>query len=129
MSTEESGSAKPAPPPAGSNKVVMILAGGALVLSLANTVLLLLNPAASKVEEFNESLKSDIAESIATLHKKMDGLRGAEQEWQSVLQKATEKPDAVYKVVKAGDGLLTLTEIQPEPAAPEAAALPVPAQK
>jgi len=126
MSTEDSGSTKPALPSASSNKLVMVLAGGALVLSLVNTVLLLLNPTASKIEAFNETLKSEIAESIASVHKKVDGLRGAEEEWQAVLKKASEKPDAVYKLVKSGDGLLTLTEIQSEGAA-EAA--PVPAQK
>lgn len=128
MSTEESGSSKPAPSPANSNKVVMVLAGGALVLSLVNTVLLVLNPTASKVEAFNETLKGELAESIATVHKKVDGLRSAELEWQSVLKKASEKPDAVYKLVKSGDGLLTLTEIQPEVPA-EAAPAPAPAQK
>ena len=69
----------------------------------------MLNPTASKIEQFNETLKTDLADSIASVHKKVDGLRSAEQEWQSVLKKASEKPDAVYKLVKSADGLLTLT--------------------
>lgn len=101
------------------NKLLIILIGCALALSLVNTVLLVLNPTASKVEAFNESLKTDLAESIASVHKKVDGLRSAEIEWQAVLKKASEKPDATYKIVKSGDGLLTLTEI--EAAAPMAA--------
>lgn len=125
MSETESAPAK-ASPPVNPNKLVTVLAGGALVLSLANTVLLLLNPTASKVEQFNESLKTDLAESVATLHKKMDNLQGAEQEWQAVLKKASEKPDAVYKLVKTPDGLLTLTEIESD-AAPAAEAAPAPA--
>lgn len=95
--------------------LLSLLAGGALVLSLINTVLLLLNPTASKVEQFNDGLKTELAESIASIHKKIDGLRSAELEWQAVLKKGSEKPDAVYKIVIAGDGLLTLTEISPAP--------------
>ncbi|KXB30884.1 hypothetical protein AT959_09200 [Dechloromonas denitrificans] len=94
------------------NKLLIILIGCALALSLVNTVLLVLNPTASKVEAFNESLKTDLAESIASVHKKVDGLRSAEIEWQAVLKKASEKPAATYKIVKSGDGLLTLTEIE-----------------
>lgn len=105
------------------NKLLIILIGCALALSLANTVLLVLNPTASKVEAFNESLKTDLAESIASVHKKVDGLRSAEIEWQAVLKKASEKPNATYKIVKSGDGLLTLTEIEAvAPMATEAAA-------
>lgn len=105
------------------NKLLIILIGCALALSLANTVLLVLNPTASKVEAFNESLKTDLAESIASVHKKVDGLRSAEIEWQAVLKKASEKPNATYKIVKSGDGLLTLTEIEAvAPTTTEAAA-------
>lgn len=105
------------------NKLLIILIGCALALSLVNTALLVLNPTASKVEAFNESLKTDLAESIASVHKKVDGLRSAEIEWQAVLKKASEKPDATYKIVKSGDGLLTLTEIESAaPVAAEAAA-------
>lgn len=105
------------------NKLLIILIGCALALSLVNTALLVLNPTASKVEAFNESLKTDLAESIASVHKKVDGLRSAEIEWQAVLKKASEKPDATYKIVKSGDGLLTLTEIESTaPVAAEAAA-------
>jgi len=124
MSTEDSGSAKTPAPPASSNKLLMILLGAALALSLVNTVLLVLNPTAGKVEQFNETLKSDIAESIASVHKKIDALRGAEEEWQAVLKKASEKPDAVYKLVKSGDGMLTLTEIAPPEPAADAGAVP-----
>jgi len=108
---------------AGPSKLVTILAGGAFALSLANTVLLVLNPTAGKVEQFNESLKSDLADSIASVHKKIDGLKSAEVEWQNVLKKSSEKPDAVYKIVKSPDGFLTLTEITP--AAGEASEAPV----
>ncbi len=127
MSTEEAAPAKLAAAPANANKLVVILAAGALALSLVNTVLLVLNPTAGKVEQFNEGLKTDLADSIASVHKKIDGLRSAEVEWQSVLKKASEKPDAVYKLVKSGDGFLTLTEIQVE--TPDQTATPVAAGK
>ena len=100
----------------GFEKLIIMLAGGALLLSLVNTVLILLNPTAKKVEQFNEELKAELAESVATLHKKVDGLHTAEVEWQTVLKKAKERPDATYKVVNTKDGYLTLTEIE----APEA---------
>ncbi|WP_412480651.1 hypothetical protein [Azonexus sp. IMCC34839] len=97
----------------GSNKIVIGLAAGAMILSLANTILLATNPTAKKVEQFNEELKTDLADSIASVHKKIDGLKSAELEWQNVLKKASEKPNAVYKVVNNKDGYLTLTEIDP----------------
>ncbi len=96
----------------GSSKIIIGLAAGAMVLSLANTILLAMNPTAKKVEQFNEELKTDLAESIASVHKKIDGLKSAEVEWQNVLKKASEKPNAVYKVVNNKDGFLTLTEIE-----------------
>ena len=105
-STEQKPKGKPI------DKLTMILAGGALVLSLVNTVLILMNPTAKKVEQFNEELKADLAESVASLHKKIDGLRTAEVEWQTVLKNAKENPDAVYKVVNTKDGYLTLTEVE-----------------
>jgi sensor histidine kinase regulating citrate/malate metabolism len=116
MSKEETNLPVPEARPSGSIKLVTILAGVAVVLSLANTALLLLNPTAGKVEQFNESLKTDVAESIASVHKKIDGLKSAEMEWQAVLKKASEKPDAVYKLVNSQNGLLTLTEIEPQAA-------------
>ena len=97
---------------------ILILVAAAFVMSLVNTVLLLMNPTAKKVEQFNEELKVDLAESIASVHKKVDGLRSAEIEWQAVLKKASANPDAVYKVVNSKDGYLTLTEIE-TPKAPE----------
>lgn len=98
-------------------KLLMILSGFLVVIALANTTLLVLNPTASHVEQFNENLKTDLAESIASVHKKIDGLRSAEVEWQRVLKKARDKPDAIYKIVETPDGLLTLTEIEsPQPA-------------
>jgi len=112
MSTENTDTPKPANP-ASPSKLLTILAGGALLLSLVNTVLLVLNPTASKIEQFNEALKVDIADSIASVHKKIDALKSAEVEWQNVLKKASEKPDAVYKIVKSADGFLTLTETTP----------------
>ena len=93
-------------------KPMMILMAVAVVLTLANTALIVMNPTAKKVEQFNEELKTELAESVATLHKKIDGLRSAETEWQSVLKKAQAKPDAIYKVVNTKDGYLTLTEIE-----------------
>lgn len=93
------------------NRLPIILGASVLVITLANTVLLVMNPTASHVEQFNESLKSDLAESVASVHKKIDGLRSAEVEWQGVLKKANENPDALYKIVKSADGLLTLTEV------------------
>lgn len=99
-------------------KPMIILVAIALVATLANTALIVMNPTAKKVEQFNEELKTDLAESVATLHKKIDGLRSAETEWQSVLKKAQAKPDAIYKVVNTKDGYLTLTEIEKTEAAP-----------
>ncbi len=93
------------------DKLTLILVGVALVLTLANTVLIAMNPTAKKVEQFNEELKTELAESVASLHSKIDGLRSAEVEWQAVLKKAQAKPDAIYKVVNTKDGYLTLTEI------------------
>lgn len=112
MSAENADTPKPASP-ANPSKLLTILAGGTLLLSLVNTVLLVLNPTAGKVEQFNETLKVDIADSIASVHKKIDALKSAEVEWQNVLKKASEKPDAVYKIVKSADGFLTLTETAP----------------
>lgn len=121
MSKEESNLPAPEARPAGSIKVVTIVAGLAVAISLVNTVLLVLNPTAGKIEQFNESLKTDMAESIASIHKKVDSLKSAELEWQAVLKKASEKPDAVYKIVNSQNGLLTLTEINPPATAPDAA--------
>ncbi|MBS1140603.1 MAG: hypothetical protein H6R13_2056 [Proteobacteria bacterium] len=113
MSDKESKDSQEQPAKARSfEKPTMILVAVALVLTLANTVLIVMNPTAKKVEQFNEELKTDLAESVAALHKKIDGLRSAEAEWQSVLKKAQAKPDAIYKVVNTKDGYLTLTEIE-----------------
>jgi sensor histidine kinase regulating citrate/malate metabolism len=112
MSETETSDSKEQPVKARSfEKLTIILVAVALVLTLANTVLIVMNPTAKKVEQFNEELKTELAESVATLHKKIDGLRSAEVEWQSVLKKAQAKPDAIYKVVNTKDGYLTLTEI------------------
>lgn len=105
-----------APSSAGLTKLLIPLVGATLLLTVANTALLFMNPTAGKVEQFNEQMKSDVEESVGSLHKKLDGLRSAEVEWQSVLKKASEKPNAVYKIVLTPDGLLTLTEITPAPA-------------
>lgn len=99
-------------------KLTMILAAGVLVLTLVNTVLIVMNPTAGKVEKFNEDLKSELAETIASFHKKVDGLRSAEVEWQMVLKQAKERPGAIYKVINTQDGYLTLTEVQPPEALP-----------
>lgn len=99
-------------------KLTMMLAAGILVLTLVNTILIVMNPTAGKVEKFNEELKNDLAESVASFHKKVDGFRTAEVEWQMVLKKAKERPDAIYKVVNTQDGYLTLIEIQQPEAVP-----------
>jgi len=99
------------PSPKNFDKLTLVIAAAALIFSIANTVLLVLNPTAKKVEQFNEEMKSEVAESVNVIHKKIDGLRSAEMEWQSVLKKASANPDAVYKVVNTKDGFLTLTEI------------------
>lgn len=113
MSEKESKDSQEQPVKARSfEKPTMILVAVALVVTLANTALIVMNPTAKKVEQFNEELKTDLAESVASLHKKIDGLRSAEAEWQSVLKKAQAKPDAIYKVVNTKDGYLTLTEIE-----------------
>lgn len=119
MSTSPSNESPEQKPKAKSfEKLTMILAAGALGLSLVNAVLILMNPTASKVEKFNEELKIELADTIASFHKKVDSLRSAEVEWQIVLKKAKERPDAIYKVVNTQDGFLTLTEIQPPEVAP-----------
>lgn len=113
MSEKESKDSQEQPVKARSfDKLTLILVGVALVLTLANTVLIAMNPTAKKVEQFNEELKTELAESVASLHSKIDGLRSAEVEWQAVLKKAQAKPDAIYKVVNTKDGYLTLTEIE-----------------
>jgi len=112
MSEKESKDSQEQPAKARSfDKLTMILVAVALVMTIANTVLIAMNPTAKKVEQFNEELKTDLADSVASLHKKIDGLRSAEVEWQAVLKKAQAKPDAIYKVVNTQDGYLTLTEI------------------
>src|SRR5574343_1512994 len=115
---ESKDSQEQAPKTRSFDKLTLILVAVALVLTLVNTVLIAMNPTAKKVEQFNEELKTDLAESVASLHKKVDGLRSAEIEWQTVLKKASAKPDAVYKVINTKDGYLTLTEISPSEAAP-----------
>ena len=113
MSEKESKDSQEQPAKARSlEKPMIILVAVALVLTLVNTVLIAMNPTAKKVEQFNEDLKTELAESVASLHKKIDGLRSAEVEWQAVLKKAQAKPDATYKVVNTKDGYLTLTEIE-----------------
>lgn len=113
MSDHESKDSKEQPAKTRSfEKLTVILVAVALVLSLANTVLIVMNPTAKHVAQFNEELKTDLADSVASLHKKIDGLRTAEVEWQAVLKKAQAKPDAIYKVVNTKDGYLTLTEIE-----------------
>ncbi|MBT9522309.1 MAG: hypothetical protein IV101_15655 [Dechloromonas sp.] len=119
MSEKESKDSQEQPAKARSfEKLTVILVGVALVLTLVNTVLIAMNPTAKKVEQFNEDLKTELADSVATLHKKIDGLRLAELEWQSVLKKAQAHPDAIYKVVNTQDGYLTLTEIEKSEATP-----------
>ncbi|NTV69135.1 MAG: hypothetical protein HGA71_03210 [Azonexaceae bacterium] len=118
MSEKETKDSQEQPAKARSfDKLTVILVGVALVLTLVNTVLIAMNPTAKKVEQFNEELKTELADSVATLHKKIDGLRSAEVEWQAVLKKAQAKPDAIYKVVNTQDGYLTLTEIETPAAA------------
>ncbi|WP_434516140.1 hypothetical protein AB6Q56_05740 [Dechloromonas sp. ARDL1] len=92
-------------------KPTLLIAAAALIFSLANTVLLVMNPTAKKIEQFNDEMKSEVAESVNVIHNKIDGLRSAEMEWQAVLKKASSNPDAVYKIVNTKDGFLTLTEI------------------
>jgi flagellar basal body-associated protein FliL len=111
VSEKESKETPEQPAKGRSEKLTLILVAVALVLTLANTVLIVMNPTAKKVEQFNEELKTDLADSVTSLHKKIDGLRSAEVEWQAVLKKAQAKPDAIYKVVNTQDGYLTLTEI------------------
>ncbi len=114
MSEKEATSDSKAPPAKARSmeKPLVILVAVIVVLTLANTALIVMNPTAKKVEQFNEELKTELAESVATLHKKIDGLRSAEVEWQGILKKAQAKPEAIYKVVNTKDGYLTLTEIE-----------------
>ena len=113
MSEKEAKDSQEQPAKAKSfEKLTIILVAVALVLTLVNTALIAMNPTAKKVEQFNEDLKTELAESVASLHKKIDGLRSAEVEWQAVLKKAQAKPGAIYKVINTQDGYLTLTEIE-----------------
>lgn len=117
MATENTEPAEVSRQPAKAMMLLSILAASALIVSLVNTALILRSPSASKLEQSNEELKTDLAASVALVHKKIDGLRSAELEWQAVLKKGAEKPEAIYKIVIAGDGFLTLTEITPETSA------------
>jgi len=78
---------------------------------LTNVAQIAMSPTAKPVEQFDEELKTELADSGASLNKKIDGLRLDELEWQSMLKKAHTKPDAIYKVVNTKDGYLTLTGI------------------
>jgi len=113
MIKESTESAEVSSPPAKAMMLISILVTSSLIVSLVNAVLILRSPNASKLEQLNEDLKTDLASSIALVHKKIDGLRSAELEWQAVLKKGAEKPEAIYKIVIAGDGFLTLTEVTP----------------
>ena len=65
MSEKETNDSKENPAKARSfEKPTMILVAVALVLTLANTALIVMNPTAKKVEQFNEELKTDLAESV-----------------------------------------------------------------
>ena len=113
MAAEEAETTKAAPAPGGTSKLMLILVGAALLFSIVNTVLILLNPSAGKLEKSNEALKGEMSESISALQKKLEGLKSAEVEWQSVLKKSAEKPDAIYKIIRSEEGL-SLVEVQQE---------------
>lgn len=101
---------------AGSSKIILILVSAALFFSLvavALLVVLLLRPVASKIEEGNTEIKETMESSSKDLGKKIEALRDACIDWQTVLKTASDKPDAIFKIEKSADGLLlSLTEVK-----------------
>lgn len=108
-----------------TSKIAAGLAGGALIVSLANTAILLTSHTAEKIEQAGADTQTLITDSGNAILKKIDLLHTSGSEWQAVLKGVADKPDATYKIVKSPDGLLTLTEILPA----EAAAAPAPEAK
>lgn len=117
MSAKESEVPAVAAAPAGSPKLLVILAGAALlfsIITLALVVVLLLRPVTKTIEEGNSEVKESIEANGVAVGKKLEALRDACIDWQTVLKVASDKPDAVFKIVKSEDGLLlSLKEIQP----------------
>lgn len=116
MSAHDSESTPAATKAANPFKLVLILAGGAFVCSLVAMViaiLLLLRPVEHKIEEGTEAIKEAIDASGVSSTKMMASLRDACIDWQAVLKKSSENPDAVYKIEKMPDGYLTLKVVEP----------------
>ena len=121
MSTHDTESPPVAAKAGNPFKLVIILAGGAFVCSLAAMVvaiLIMLRPVDHKIDESTEAIKEAIDASGVSSNKMMASLRDACIDWQAVLKKSSENPDAVYKIEKMPDGYLTLKPV--DPAAAEA---------
>ncbi len=107
----------PTPEPKAPNplKLLTMLAGGAFALSLVTTALMVMqmmsHSAEDKIEQGATEIKETIAESNTILGKKFASLQTVCADWQAVLRSAGEKPDAVFKIVKTADGLLSLAEV------------------
>ena len=116
MSSHEAEPAASAPKVPNQSKLLTILAGGAFALSLITmviAVLILLKPSvADKIEQGNGEIKEAIETNGTSLTKAMAGMRDACIDWQAVLKASSDKPDAIFKIVKSPDGFLNLTEIQ-----------------
>lgn len=101
--------------PANHSKLVVILAGGAFVLSLVTAAMafvLLSRPVADKIEQGNTEIKEAIDANGASLAKKIVALQDACIDWQAVLKTVSDKPDATFRIVKTADGMLTLSEVE-----------------
>jgi hypothetical protein len=117
MSSKETDSHSEAPKPGNQSKLLLILAGGAFALSLVTVILafvLLSRPVADKIEQGNAEIKEALESQGTSLGKKMLALQNACIDWQAVLKTASDKPDALFKIVKTADGMLTLNEVAPE---------------
>lgn len=104
-----------ATPPANQSKLLIILAGSGVFLSLVAVVilvLLFLRPSiADKIEQGNAEIKEALEANGTQLGKKIVGLQDACIDWQAVLKTVSDKPDATFKIIKTEDGLLTLGEV------------------
>lgn len=108
----------PAAAPGGNNQrplALLVVAAVALsLISVVLNVLLLLRSPNSAIEQASGEIKEAIESNGGTVAKRIDNLKDACIDWQTVLKTAAEKPDATFKIVKGEDGLLNLAEIKAE---------------
>ena len=115
MSTPENETGTAPLPAPFSTKPLLILIGVTLFLSLGSLIIslmLLMRPVSSLIEQGNSEIKESLDSKSASLGKRIDGLRDACIDWQAVLKTASEKPEATFRIIKGEDGLLTLTEVK-----------------